>query len=114
MMKVVFIAGPYSGTRTRKKEVHIEEAEEVAITLWERGYVAVCPHLNSKDFDDYGLSCNVECFNWGYLELLSRCDAVFAMPNWNESPGARQEIALAKHLRIPVITSIEALDEVLT
>jgi len=39
----------------------------------------------------------------GYLEILSRCDILFAMPGWEKSEGARREVKEAKKLGLKII-----------
>jgi hypothetical protein len=41
----------------------------------------------------------------GDLELLKRCDAVWALPGWDTSIGATGEVNHAKSLNIPVFTA---------
>lgn len=107
MMKLVFVCGPYN---TGDREENIRNATELSKELWTLGYAVVCPHLNSQGFDDEG-DFNTDCFNWGYLEILSRCDIVWAMEGWTKSPGASTEVAFAQHAGIPVVSSWERLNE---
>ena len=43
------------------------------------------------------------------MEALRRSDAVFALPSWTQSPGARDEIEEATQLKIPVIFKLSDL-----
>lgn len=107
MMKLVFVCGPYN---TGDRKENIRNAAQLSKELWENGYAVVCPHLNSAGFDD-DIEGTPECFNWGYLEILSRCDILYAMEGWDESPGARAEVAFARHEGIPVVSTWESLNE---
>jgi len=105
-MKVVYIAGKYSGkTHDGRSFMEIErnilEAREWAIKAMQTGVVALTPHLNSYhmelDFEsDQGFWYAAD------LELLRRCDAVFLIPNWEDSKGARLERDYARQHGIPV------------
>lgn len=102
-MKVIYIAGKY---RSDKGEWFVYEniraAELMAQWVWMHGGVALCPHKNTAFFG--GLpGCPDETWLEGDLELLKRCDAVFAISGWRESAGARAEVEYAKKNHIPVI-----------
>lgn len=45
----------------------------------------------------------------GTLELLRRCDAILMVPGWEESSGARGELAEAIELCMPVFYDIDEL-----
>jgi len=49
------------------------------------------------------------------VEHLLRCDTVIVLPGWQESKGARLEIAIAHHLGIPILCypeKVELIDRV--
>jgi hypothetical protein len=83
---LVYIAGKYRGDVA----ANIQAAREVAVELWEKGYVPICPHLNTAHFEAY---CKVEdeVYLAGDLEIINVCDAVLFLPGWEESAGARGE-----------------------
>jgi hypothetical protein len=49
-MKVIYIADPYRADTERGIIENIRAAEAVAIKVWEAGYVALCPHMNTRLF----------------------------------------------------------------
>jgi hypothetical protein len=98
-MRVLYIAGPYRADSIQAVKANIERAGEYALRFWLRGWAVICPHKNSALFD--GLSDKI-CLA-GYIEILKRCDAVFAMPGWKKSKGATAEIKEAKRLGIEII-----------
>ena len=102
---VVFISGKYSG----KVEENIAFAETFARVLWDEGYTVVCPHLNTANFDEDGAT-SWKDYLAGDLEILSRCDIVFALPNWKDSKGSKIEIDYALRQSIPVVESKAILD----
>src|SRR5271157_2442006 len=98
---LVFISGPYRATENSTVAEHIDIARTGAIALWQAGHVALCPHLNTANFEE---DCNVddETFLAGDLNMLSRCDAICLLPNWEKSAGARGEYEYARDHGIPV------------
>ena len=98
-MQVVFVAGPYRADSEQGVHRNIQRARGVAEVLWARGYVALCPHMNTAFMG--GISPD-DHFLAGGLELLRRCDAVVVCEGWQRSCGTRAEIARAQELGLPV------------
>lgn len=110
---VVYIAGPFRskhnphGYNFWEQERNIRTAEAVALTVWELGGAAVCPHLNTAHFqgalpDDVWLA--------GDLDILRKCDVVVLTPGWNTSEGAQAEVQAARAWKIPVC-GLECFEE---
>lgn len=98
--KIVYIAGPYSGKSDgenyyQERDMNVDIARDIAKKFWRVGAVVICPHLNSYDFE--GVT-SYENFILGYLHLIQRVDVVCALPNWENSAGARLEIEYARRL----------------
>ena len=93
---LVYVAGPYRGNVDK----NIQQAREIAIELWEAGHVAICPHLNTANFEK---DCVVadQIYLYGDLMILARCDAMVLTPDWMDSEGARNEVVFAKERGIP-------------
>lgn len=100
-MRVIYIAGKYRDNRGEWfVRENIREAEKAAQIVWQAGGVALCPHKNTAFFG--GLpGCPDEVWLKGDLELLRRCDAIWAIENWQDSAGARQEMEFARANSIP-------------
>lgn len=105
-MKVIYISGHY---RDKRGAYYILEnilsARRAALEVWKIGGVALCPHLNTAFFDGaFDISDTV----WldGDLELISRCDAVLLLSDWENSLGAVIEKEKAEDLGIPVFTTM--------
>ncbi len=99
-MKLVYVAGPYLDPRgTRFVEENIRAAEAVALELWKMGAAVICPHANTRHFDG---AAPDSVWLEGDLEILRRCDALVAVPNWERSTGTLAELALARELEKPV------------
>lgn len=108
-MQLIFVAGPFRAPTPWQVEQNVRRAEEASLDLWKIGGVAViCPHTNTRFFQD---ECPDEVWLTGIMEILRRCDAVFAVPGWSKSTGTMAEIAEAKRLDKPVFFSLqEVLD----
>lgn len=102
-MKVVYIAGPFRGKDSWEIKQNINRAAALALECWRAGYVALCPHTNTADFQGAAPD-NV----WleGDLELLSRCDALLTTDNWKESQCACKEVEFAQLRGIPIFHSL--------
>ncbi len=94
---LIYVAGPYRGD----VEQNIATARRVAIAVWESGNVCICPHLNTANFENDSQLADEVYLN-GDLQILARCDALVAAPEWERSIGATAEIEFAKQRGIPV------------
>lgn len=101
-MKVIYIAGKYRDGRGEWWiRENIRRAEAAAEFVWQNGGAALCPHKNTGFFG--GLpGCTDETWLAGDVEMLRRCDAVWAIEGWGESSGAMGEVDCAKKWGIPV------------
>jgi hypothetical protein len=109
-MKVIYIAGPYRAPSEWDVVLNIRSAEAAALNVWRNGGAAICPHKNTAMF---GGACPDEGWLQGDLEILRRCDAVFAIDLWWESVGAKAEIELAGSLGIPVLYKFKEVKDFL-
>lgn len=99
MQKVIYTAGPFTAPTVWGERVNIRVAEGWALAIWKAGHIALCPHANSANFSG---ELEPDAFIRGDLELLSRCDAVLMLPNWEHSRGAKIERACAEVCGIKV------------
>jgi hypothetical protein len=106
-MMVVYVAGKFRGPDHWAIAENIRAAERVALEVWRLGFACICPHTNTAHFQ--GAAPDAVWLE-GDLEMLRRCDAVVVVPGWEESEGARSEVALARSRGMPVLT----LDELRT
>lgn len=104
-MRVVYIAGPFRAPSHWGIVGNVRKAEELAHKVWSMGAAAVCPHLNTANFQG---SLPDSVWLEGDLEIMRRCDAVLLVPGWLGSEGTKAEVALARKLGMPVFDS--ALD----
>jgi hypothetical protein len=102
-MKVIYIAGRYRDKRGEYYvRMNIREAEHSALHVWHWGGAAICPHKNTAGFGGaFGISD--ETWLEGALEIMRRCDAVWMLPGWESSEGAKQEKAVAEYYKLPLL-----------
>ena len=100
-MKVIYIAGPYRADSEYGVKKNIDAAEEAALFVWQCGGVALCPHKNTAFF---GGAYDILDRVWleGDLELLKRCDGVYALSTWRSSKGATNEVYYAQEHGFPI------------
>ena len=99
-MKILYVAGPYSAPGDNDKFNNIITARYIARTLWLRGWGVICPHLNTAWMDSPDLAWDQ--FMAGDLEMLSRSDAIYMLPGWEDYRGANVEHEKAKTLGMPI------------
>ena len=85
-MKVIYIAGKYSGGNEYEVKKNIATAEDAAVAIWKTLKASVvCPHLNTAH---WGQLLTHQQFIDGDLAIMERCDAVLFLDGWKESRGA--------------------------
>ena len=105
-IRIVYIAGPYRAPTIDGIMRNIVAAREVAIQVWKAGLIPLCPHLNSACMDGV---VSDQVFLDGDLAILARCDAVLCVSGYQDSDGARTEVAFANDNEIPIYDTIEEL-----
>jgi len=108
---LVYVAGPYSAENESLKQNNINLASAIAQLIWEMGYAAICPHLNTRDFE-IKTKVPYDGFISGCITMLERCDIAYFLPNWKYSPGARVEMERCIDLGIPVVFNLEELERI--
>lgn len=111
-MKVIYIAGPFRALNADgsmnhwEQEQNIRRAEALALRVWQAGGAALCPHLNTRNFQG---AASDHVWLDGDLAMLAKCDAVLMTPDWERSVGARSEHALATERGMPVFYQLGTL-----
>jgi Domain of unknown function (DUF4406) len=105
-VKVVYVAGKFTGPTARDVHLNVYAAEKVAMLIAEAEAMPLTPHLNTKNFDG---TKSPEFWYAGTLELLRRCDAMMLVPGWEASKGVAAEMEEADRRNIPVFESIVML-----
>ena len=104
---VVYVAGPVRPMGGRSREDNVAKGANLAQDVWEAGFTALSPHLNSGTMDTERVE--EEEYVRGSLELLDRCDGVILARGWQGSAGSKQELGLAMAMGLPVCLSVEEL-----
>lgn len=107
-IKLVYVAGPFSGATRADVDNNITKAVDVGLVVAEMGACPVIPHSNTahprfEQLQDYRFWIDAT------TKLLTRCDALITVPGWESSRGAYGEVMLATELRIPVFHEENAL-----
>ncbi|MCR4375659.1 MAG: nucleoside 2-deoxyribosyltransferase [Acidobacteria bacterium] len=101
--RVVYVGGPFRAPDHWGIAVNVRAAETLALEVWRLGATALCPHLNSAHFQD---TLPDRVWLEGDLELLSRCDALLLVSDWEASQGTQTERQFALNRGIPVFASL--------
>ena len=119
-MKIIFIAGPLtSGWDWKDREFlekRIKEAEKFQIKLINSKIGCFCAHTHTSFHHEKGSEASEEFYKKMDFEFLKRmADAVLAMPKWEESSGAKEEIKFAKEKGLPIFypKSSEDIQEII-
>ncbi len=91
--QVVYVAGPFRADSHWEIEGNIRRAEEYALLLWLEGYAVICPHANTRFYQDVAPD---ETWLDGDLEIVSRCDIIAMVLGWEKSSGSREELKKAR------------------
>jgi len=102
-MKVIYVAGRFRAATHWGIVQNVRAAEAVALEVWRAGAAAICPHLNTANFQG---ALPDEAWLDGTLELLRRCDAVMLVEGWSASAGTRAELREAQARMMPVFEAI--------
>jgi hypothetical protein len=102
-MKIIFIAGPYfSGGNKEKIEQNIRAAEKYQIALANAHVPFFCAHNHTEHFEEKAKAPEV-FYKRMDMEILKRaCDGVLAIPSWETSSGAKEEVKWAQQKGMPV------------
>lgn len=96
--KIFYLAGPMSGKEGYNSEAFIEAANE----LRQRNYQIVSPWEIAQTLPGTPGDLPYETYVKADIIAMLRCDAVVTLRDWQESRGARMEVALADWLGMHV------------
>jgi hypothetical protein len=106
----IYISGPIAGRPDGNREAF----RNTQHFLEGRGHQTVNPHDISHDH--LGALCargkttdrsedphRYGCYLRADILALSQCDAIWPLPHWDQSPGARAEMEFARACSIPIL-----------
>lgn len=98
-MKTYYICGPISG----RPNGNIEEFRRVARAYRADGNIAYIPHQIVPDPRSEAYAMR-RCLTWICTAVEEGVDlTLVCLPDWEDSLGARVEVALARKLGVPVV-----------
>jgi hypothetical protein len=105
-----YIAGPFSGATRAHVEANIARAVDLAVEVAKLGAFPVCPHANTADsrFE------HVQPYQFwidATLAMLRPCEALITVEGWENSSGARGEVAWMRAKYRPVFHTVTELAE---
>lgn len=108
MRPVVFIAGPLNSGSRSQVAAHILTAQAAVVLLVDLGCAPYCPHANLGHALGLVSEAAAQEVNQVFLE---HAEAVFVLPGWGQSPGARHEVAYARANQKPVLSSPQEVSQ---
>jgi len=105
-MKLIYIAGPFTGKDGWEIRCNIHQAETLAREVARLGAAPLTPHsigANMAGTQDQAFWLSAT------MEMMLRCDAVLFTEDWRRSSGARGEHAEAERRGMRIFYSIDAL-----
>lgn len=111
-MKRIYIAGPYSADNTIQTLRNIGKGIQVGIELLLKGYAIFCPWLDYSMFLQLRANENIplELIQQHSLSWLKVSNALFVLPNSENSIGTQKEIEYAIKHNIPIYYSLKELE----
>jgi hypothetical protein len=111
-MKKIYVAGAYSANNVLDVLKNIGRGEDYSAKLFMMGYAPFCP-WHDKDFvlRNWDKDFTVKMFYDYSMAWLEVSDIVFVIPGYENSKGTLAEIERAKELSIPIVYSIEELEQ---
>lgn len=85
--KVIYVAGPYSTGCPDELQENVFAARRAGAQLMAKGHTPIVPHTNFDYAGQEQWRSIMDCC----LDLIHRVDAVFMLPGWERSLGARAE-----------------------
>ncbi len=105
---LIYVAGPYRSASRWQLEQNIRAAEEYGYQIAKLGAYPVIPHANTRGyFED--AQPDAQFWLEGTLQLMRGCSALFMLPQWPMSSGARGEHLEALRLGKPIFEDLSQL-----
>lgn len=103
---MIYISGKYTEKKIEDVRKNIRIAEVYGWIIFKRGHIPYIPHTHIA-FWDKKFSMDYEDAMKFHLPFLKNSDAVFLLPNWYRSKGAKTEKKIAEDLEKIIFEDIE-------
>ncbi len=99
---LIYVSGPYSASTLKERLSNVKIACMIGAKLDEKGHSPVIPHTLHY-LSKYTDQSNETWLRIG-IGFLMKCDALYFI---GPSPGANQELEVAKRLKIPIYYGLD-------
>ena len=104
---LVYIAGKYSANTKEEIQSNVDLAIRYGNIVIDLGHIVYIPHLSH--YVDAMEKRDIEFWYEFDLPILKRCDAILMIPGWENSKGAKKELAKAKEWKMEVYMNLGEL-----
>ena len=100
---LMFLSGPFTSGTVADLEKMTLYASDVAYKAWLKGWAVISVHKNCLGFE---ATEDMDYRRWmvALMAQIAVCDAVLALPGWEESAGCWAELEFAHDMGIPIHT----------
>jgi len=103
----IYVAGTYSSDNVISILKNIREGIKISAKILKLGHSPFCPFLDHQFsfYEDF----TVEDMYRYSIDWLRISEAIFVMPNSDNSKGTQKEIEIAKEMGIPIFYNLEEI-----
>lgn len=101
--KTLYLAGPITGMHNLNREEFTAAAEH----LKEQGFTAINPHDLTEGMDMHPEFDYDKIMRLCIEMMVRKADIVVTLSGWENSPGAKKEVEIARLMNIPVVSIIK-------
>ena len=94
----------------RLTNLNVRKAIQTGIILMKKGHFVYIPHLTHFVHIESDIEFPQQYWYKTDIEWLKLCDAIFMLPGWEYSTGARKEKEIAEQLKLKVYYSEEEIE----
>jgi hypothetical protein len=111
-IKLMYIAGPYSGKTAEETKLNIHCAQQAGKLVARKGWMPVIPHKNTEDFEYLCPEISEDFWYSGTMSMLLACDAIFMCFGWENSKGSIAEHNKAIEFEIPIYYETQTIPDI--
>ena len=112
-MKLIYVAGKHTADTHSGIGDNIRKAETLSIKLFNKNWSVFTPHKNTAHYEIYDAVSHLDFDFWMKvdIEVLSRCDAIIMLKNWQNSRGSKVEHEYAQKHNIRIFYEEDGIPE---